>query len=76
MRMNQIVRPVMLLKVWDVVAPRNDWEHNMAHMQYLLVGLRRTFSKTIEVDLGGCVFCGQGEHSVCDRCGEEADNEN
>lgn len=49
MRMSQIGRQLMSLKVWDVVKPRNDWERNMAHIQYLLVGLRMTFSTRIRV---------------------------
>ena len=39
----------MSTKVWDVVAPKDNWERNYAHMEYLRVGLLRTFSKRILV---------------------------
>lgn len=39
-------------KIWDVVAPTDNWERHYAHMEYLRVGLLRTFSKRIEVQSG------------------------
>jgi len=36
-------------KVWDVVAPRDEWERKYCHLEYLRIGLLRKLAKTIEV---------------------------
>lgn len=36
-------------KVWDVVPPKDVWQYQYAHLEYLRVGLFRIMAKTIQV---------------------------
>lgn len=38
-----------MIKVWDIVQPKDKWEEQYAWLEYLRVGITKTFSTQIEV---------------------------
>lgn len=36
-------------KIWDVVQPKDEWGRNYAHLEFLRIGIRRTFATIIHV---------------------------
>lgn len=38
--------------IWDIVTPKDNWERNLARMEYARLGLATAFAKKIRVKYG------------------------
>jgi hypothetical protein len=57
------------MKLWDIKAPRDNWERGYAKLEHARIGLEQTFSTHIEVEEPH-VICGEVE-CICDHQYEE-----
>lgn len=48
-----------MVKTWDIVQPKNNWERNVALLYYQLNGLQAVGSKKISIkQIFYCMYCG------------------